>query len=82
MQIQNPCCVLNSSSKLHFSTSLFTIFCLRLSYITVHSTRISHFLQNSEENFTRREFSSISIVRFPRSFLNFSSTDILQTVRR
>jgi len=40
---------------------------------TVHSTRIPHFPQNSEENFPRREFSSISKVCFPRSFLNFSS---------
>jgi len=32
------------------------------------------------ENFPHWEFISISNVRFPRSFLNFSSMDILQTV--
>ena len=49
---------------------------------TVHSTQIPHFPQNSEENFPHREFTSIFKVRFPWSFLNFFSTDILQTVRR
>ena len=56
---------------------------------TVHSTRIPHFPQSSDENLSHRELTSISKVRFPRIFLNFSprtfyrpSEDKLRELRR